>query len=259
MGVLNVTPDSFSDGGLFVEPQVALARARRMIAEGADIIDVGGESTRPGAEEVSERQEIERVLPIIETLAAEGIVVSIDTSKAAVARVALGAGAEIVNDVTGLRDDNMLQVVTELTPGVVVMHMQGDPRSMQERPTYRDVVGEVRDGLIVAAARAETGGLRSSQILIDPGIGFGKTSDHNWSLLAAIDIFAATGYGVLIGASRKRFLGQLLNEQDPLGRDNATAAVAVASVLRGASVLRVHNVSLIRRAVTVADAIVGAE
>jgi dihydropteroate synthase len=259
MGVLNLTPDSFSDGGTYLEHAAALDRAQQMVTEGADVIDVGGESTRPGADEVPIQEELARVLPIVETLSADGIVVSIDTSKPEVARHALESGAEIVNDVTGLRNPDMLSVLSETGPGVVVMHMQGDPSSMQQYPSYQDVVGEVRDELLQSAARAKSAGLLASQVFVDPGIGFGKTTQHNWSLLAATDILAATGYGVLIGVSRKRFLGELLNEPDPALRDDATAAAAVACVLRGASALRVHNVSLLRRAATVADAIVRAE
>lgn len=259
MGILNVTPDSFSDGGQFLAPDDALAQARQMVADGADIVDIGGESTRPGAESVAAEEEVQRVVPIIKVLASDGLVVSVDTSKPLVAHEALQAGAEIVNDVSGLASDDMLAVLADMSPGVVTMHMQGEPRTMQHNPTYRDVVGEVRDALVASAERAEQVGLRRSQICIDPGIGFGKTSAHNWTLLGATDVLAATGYNVLIGHSRKRFLGELLGDQDPSQRDDATAAVATAAVLRGASIVRVHNVSLIRRAVTVADAIVGAD
>ena len=259
MGILNVTPDSFSDGGQFLAPDDALAQARQMVSDGADIVDVGGESTRPGAEPVAVEEEIQRVVPIIKALASDGLVVSVDTSKPLVAHEALRAGAEIVNDISGLASDDMLAVLADTSPGVVAMHMQGEPRTMQHHPTYRDVVGEVRDALVASAERAEQVGLRQSQICIDPGIGFGKTSAHNWTLLGATDVLAATGYNVLIGPSRKRFLGELLGDQKPSQRDDATGAVATAVVLRGASIVRVHNVSLIRRAVTVADAIVGAD
>ena len=259
MGILNVTPDSFSDGGQFLAPADALRQARQMASDGADIIDIGGESTRPGAAPVDAETEKQRVVPIVEALASDGMIVSVDTSKPSVARAALDAGAEIVNDVTGLSSEDMLAVIADRVPGVVTMHMQGEPRTMQNNPTYRDVVGEVRDALVASAERAEGCGLARSQICIDPGIGFGKTTAHNWTLLASTDVLAATGYNVLIGHSRKWFLGELLGEEDPGKRDDLTAAVAVAAVLRGASVVRVHNVSLIRRAAAVADAIVGAD
>lgn len=259
MGVLNVTPDSFSDGGRFSSVDEAVAEATKLVSEGADLVDVGGESTRPGAEPVSVADELRRVLPVVGRLVESGVVVSIDTAKAEVASACLGAGAHVVNDVTALSDPDMMGVVSEHQAGLVLMHMQGTPRTMQANPQYEDVVGEVRDYLLAAAASAEAAGAAPSSIAIDPGIGFGKGMDHNLQLLAATDLLAATGYPVVIGVSRKTFLGTLIDEPDPLGRDLATAAVTAFTIGRGAAIARVHNVRQIREVCRVVDAIVSSE
>lgn len=259
MGVLNVTPDSFSDGGVHFDSDDAVRAGIEMMNAGADLIDVGGESTRPGSQPVSARDELARVVPVIERLAAAGVSTSIDTTKPDVADAAFEAGAEALNDITALADPEMAAVVRKWRPGVVVMHMQGTPATMQEAPAYEDVVGEVRDFLVQAAARAEQAGASREQIAIDPGIGFGKTLDHNLTLLASTDVLAALGYPVLVGVSRKRFIGTLLSEPDPLRRDVGTAAAVAAAILRGASVVRVHNVPLIHQAARIADAIVASE
>lgn len=257
MGILNVTPDSFSDGGSYEDPAAAVEYAYRMIESGAALIDVGGESTRPGARPVDESEEMARAMPVVEELAAAGVVVSIDTSKPNVAAAALEAGAEIVNDVTGLRHPKMRQVVAEAGAGVVVMHMRGEPRTMQDDPSYGDVVAEVEGFLLAQAGLAEEAGVGSEAIVIDPGIGFGKTVDHNLELLRHLDRFAAHGYPVLVGTSRKSFLSRITGSADPAVLDPATAVTAALAIERGASIVRVHNVPLTRDAVAVAEAIVG--
>ena len=203
MGVVNVTPDSFSDGGRFLDPDVAISLGVQLVADGADIIDVGGESTRPGAESVSVVEEIRRVRHVVEALASEGIVVSIDTTKPEVAHAALEAGASIVNDVSALGTAGMVETVAGSGAGLVLMHMQGTPRTMQTSPTYVDVVAQVRDFLVERASLAQDHGVLSDHIAIDPGIGFGKTIDHNLALLAHLGVLVETGYPVLVGASRK--------------------------------------------------------
>lgn len=259
MGVLNLTPDSFSDGGRFSTPDEAIAAALEMGAAGADLIDVGGESTRPGAQPVPLEEELDRVLPVVAALVKAGSVVSVDTTKAAIAEACLDAGAHVVNDVTALSDPAMAGVVADHQAGLVLMHMKGTPRTMQHDPHYDDVVGEVRDHLLAAARVAEAAGLAPGNIAIDPGIGFGKTMSHNLSLLAATDLLAATGYPVVIGVSRKSFLGTLIGQPDPVGRDLATAAVTAFTIGRGASIARVHNVRQIREVCQVVDAIVSSE
>lgn len=258
MGVLNVTPDSFSDGGAFASADDAVAHGCAMRDAGADIIDVGGESTRPGARSVAADEELARVLPVVAALAGEGVVVSIDTSKPAVAGPCIDAGAEIVNDVTGLRADGMAALCADRGVGVVVMHMQGSPRTMQDDPAYTDVVAEVRSFLLERAETAEAAGIASDRIAIDPGIGFGKTTAHNLALLGGLDALVATGRPVVIGASRKRFLSEILGGRQPAARDVATAATVVTSVLSGGSVVRVHNVPMALDAARTADAIVRA-
>ena len=256
MGVVNVTPDSFSDGGRFLDPDVAISLGVQLVADGADIIDVGGESTRPGAESVSVVEEIRRVRHVVEALASEGIVVSIDTTKPEVAHAALEAGASIVNDVSALGTAGMVETVAGSGAGLVLMHMQGTPRTMQTSPTYVDVVAQVRDFLVERASLAQDHGVLSDHIAIDPGIGFGKTIDHNLALLAHLGVLVETGYPVLVGASRKSFLGALTGEERPEQRDVATAATSALAVAAGASIVRVHNVAVSRPAVQVADAIV---
>ena len=254
MGIVNVTPDSFSDGGRFFAPERAIEHGRRLVADGADVVDVGGESTRPGAEAVSEEEESRRVLPVIEALASDGAIVSIDTSKPTVARAAIEVGASIVNDVSA--SPEMVELAGETGAGLVIMHMQGTPRSMQVDPAYVDVVREVRDFLVQRAAFAVDRGVGKSQIVIDPGIGFGKTLEHNLDILTHIGVFVATDYPVLLGTSRKSFLGVLTGETMPERRDLATAATTALAVAAGGFAVRVHNVAVSRPAMQVAGAMV---
>lgn len=257
MGVVNVTPDSFSDGGRFFSPARAAAQGRRLREEGAHIIDVGGASTRPGAEEVAEAEELRRVAEVVRELAAEGALVSIDTSRPRVAEACLEAGAAAVNDVTALAADGMARVCAEAGAGVVLMHMQGDPRTMQIRPRYGEVVTEVRDFLRSAAAAAEEAGVDRRAIAIDPGIGFGKTLSHNLELLAGLGSLAADGRPVAVGVSRKSFLGRITGRPVE-DRDTASAAAAALAVRNGASVIRTHNAAAAVDAAAVAYAMVEA-
>ena len=252
MGVLNVTPDSFSDGGRFQGPEAAAEAARRMAAEGAAIVDVGGESTRPGAPPVDEETELLRVVPVLERLRGE-LPLSIDTRSAAVARRALDLGAVLVNDVTAGRDPEMLPLVASRRAGIVLMHMRGDPGTMQEAPSYRDVAREVEDFLLARAEDAAAAGVPRDRILVDPGIGFGKRLEHNLALLAALPRLAAHGWPVVVGVSRKRFLGDLTGRALHERRDGTTAAVALAA-FHGAAVVRVHDVPPARDAALVARA-----
>ena len=229
-----------------------------MAHAGADMVDVGGESTRPGAEEVPSAAEIERVVPVVRVLASEGVVVSIDTSKAEVAAAALQAGAVVVNDVTALSDPEMAGVVAGSGAGVVLMHMLGDPRTMQDDPRYDDVVTEVRDHLLSRAFLAEQAGIRREAICLDPGIGFGKNLEHNLDLIAGIGTLAVTGYPVLVGASRKAWIAHLLGDLPAEDRDTPTAVAHTMAIAGGASVIRVHDVVMGLRSARVADAIVRA-
>ena len=257
MGVLNVTPDSFSDGGEFLDPTAAVARGRQLVADGADLVDVGGESTRPGADPVTAREELRRVIPVIEQLAAAGVSVSIDTMKPEVAERALSAGASFVNDVTAFgHDRRMAEVVAEAGVGVCLMHMRGEPRTMQDDPHYGDVVLEVRDHLAERVRWALQAGIRQELISIDPGIGFGKTTAHNLALLRDLGALAALGHPVVIGVSRKRFLGELTGEP-VAGRGPATAAANLEAYRRGAWMFRVHDVRATREALVVARAVDG--
>jgi len=260
MGVLNVTPDSFSDGGLYLDADAAVAHGERLAAEGADLIDVGGESTRPGSEPVPEDEELRRVIPVIGRLAAAtNVPISIDTSKAAVARAALGAGASFVNDVTALRaDPEMAAVVAGSNAELCLMHMQGEPRTMQENPRYDDVVSEVKAFLEQRLAFAVGEGIADTRIWLDPGIGFGKTLEHNLELLRRLVEIAAIGRPVLVGASRKRFIGALTGKAEG-ERLAGSLAAAVMAFERGASMLRVHDVGPTRSALLVAGATVGEE
>ncbi len=241
MGILNVTPDSFYDGGRHFDLAQALERGRQMTADGADIIDVGGESTRPGASEVPEAEELRRVLPLIETLAADGIAVSIDTRKPAVMRAAIAAGAAMVNDVAALMAPGALEAVAATDAGVCLMHMRGEPQTMQMAPEYIDVGSEVRDFLVARARVCENAGIAHDRIVIDPGFGFGKTLAHNLELLRALPGLVATGYPVLVGLSRKSSLGKMIGRPDG-DRLAASLAAALAAVARGASLVRVHDV-----------------
>jgi len=235
MGVLNVTPDSFSDGGQWLERDVAIARGLELFTEGADIVDVGGESTRPGAVGVGVEEELARVVPVIEALARYGRV-SVDTRKAAVAEAAVEAGATLVNDVSA----SLQQVAADLGVGWVAMHMQGEPASMQDDPRYDDVVAEVRDFLVERAARAKAAGV--AEVWIDPGIGFGKTLEHNLALLRHLDALVATGHPVLVGTSRKGFLGRLTGGAPAGDRLEASLATATWAMAQGAGMVRVHDV-----------------
>jgi dihydropteroate synthase len=258
MGVVNVTPDSFSDGGRFLDPQLAIAHGRDLVAAGADLLDVGGESTRPGADPVGADEELARVIPVVEALAADsGVPVSIDTSKAAVADAALRAGATIVNDVTaGRGDPELLGVVARAGAGLVLMHMQGEPRTMQHAPHYDDVTREVSAFLVARLDAARAAGVRSDALLADPGIGFGKTAQHNLELLARLgDVEAAVGVPLVVGASRKTFLGKITGDSVASDRDDATLATTVWSFTQGARVVRVHDVAPSARIARLLDVI----
>jgi len=259
MGVLNVTPDSFSDGGKFFAAEKALEHGLRMAAEGADIIDVGGESTRPGAEPIAAEEELRRVIPVIEKLRAKiDVPISIDTWKAEVARAAIHAGAAIVNDVTGGRgDEGMLPLIAETKSAFVIMHMQGTPRTMQNQPQYEDVVSEVADFFRQQYARAIVCNIEPMAIAFDPGIGFGKTLDHNLELLAQLERLRANDRPLVVGVSRKSFLGKLANS--PEVKDRLAPAVALTALLRarGADVFRVHDVKENVSALGVTEAILG--
>jgi dihydropteroate synthase len=257
MGVLNVTPDSFSDGGRFAEPAAAIAHAQALLAAGADLLDVGGESTRPGAVDVAAEVELARVLPVIEGLkkVAPGAVISIDTRKARVAEAALKAGAALVNDVGGLRDDAMLELLATTGAAACVMHMKGSPQTMQADPRYEDVGGEVLDALEESLRRAEARGIPRARLWVDPGIGFGKKLPHNLMLLRRANDLRLLGCPVLIGVSRKKFLGELTGQDTPRARVISTAAaVALVAGQGSADVVRVHDVAAAREALAVADA-----
>jgi dihydropteroate synthase len=258
MGVVNVTPDSFSDGGVHLDAGKAVEAARRMVDAGAAIVDVGGESTRPGAEGVSLDDELRRVLPVLEQL--DGVPVSIDTAKAEVARRAIALGAELVNDVTALRGDvDMAETVCVSDAYLCLMHMQGEPRTMQDAPRYDDVVAEVKAFLEGRLAFAVDAGIAEDRIALDPGIGFGKTLEHNLELLARLDELAALGRPLVVGVSRKRSLGRLLGDPEATtGPLSASLAAAVAAYERGATILRVHDVREHVEALTVARAVVEA-
>ncbi len=250
MGVVNVTPDSFSDGGLYLDPARAVDRALEMAFEGADILDIGGESTRPGSQPVPETEELGRVLPVIRALRKKTpAFISVDTAKAGVARAALDAGADMVNDTTAFRGDPaMAGVVARAGAAAVLMHMRGTPATMQDDPRYDDLVGEIRGFLAERVAAAEAAGVPAERLIVDPGLGFGKTVDHNLELLRRQAEFHALGRPLLLGFSRKAFLGAIL-DRPPAGRLEGTIAAAVLSVERGAHILRVHDVGAVARAV----------
>lgn len=257
MGILNVTPDSFSDGGSHRDTDEAVAHALRMMNQGALLIDVGGESTRPGSSGVSAAEEIRRTGPVVRRLAQLGVPVSIDTMKPEVAADALAGGAWLVNDVSGLRDPEMIRVISEAGAGAIVMHMLGEPRTMQEDPRYGDVVAEVRTGLLEAAARAQAAGVTS--VMIDPGIGFGKTLEHNLELLRRLPELTAAGFPVLVGASRKGMLGRITGAGAAADRDAASIAVHLHSAGKGAALVRVHDVAGHVQALKVWRALYGGE
>src|SRR5215210_446990 len=261
VGILNVTPDSFSDGGDFFDPESAARRAAVMLDEGAAIIDVGGESTRPGSDPVSQDEEIQRVIPVIERILAvrPEAVISIDTYRAETAAAALEAGARLVNDVTALRGDpSMASVVEEAGCPVVLMHMKGEPKTMQEEPRYEDVVREVRDFLAQRAEVAVAAGLRPENVIVDPGIGFGKNLEHNLALLRDLDALVDLGFPVLVGASRKRFIGTITGVEEARERVFGTVATTVLAYQKGAKYFRVHDVRANRDALAIAEAVLHA-
>jgi dihydropteroate synthase len=259
MGVLNVTPDSFSDGGEFFLPDRAVAHAEQMIAHGADIIDIGGESTRPGSSFVTEEEELQRVIPVIERLAARSPVpISIDTTKSSVARAAIAAGAEIVNDVSGLRfDPSIADEAAKAKAGLVLMHSRGTPKNMQELPPVDDILSDVIGELRTSVSVAEERGVARDCIAVDPGIGFGKTLEQNVELIAKLGqlVIAFADFPIMIGTSRKSFIGKLLDNAPAGQRLHGTIASVVASVLNGAHIVRVHDVKAAVEAVKVADAV----
>ncbi|MBB5853455.1 dihydropteroate synthase [Amycolatopsis umgeniensis] len=260
MGILNVTPDSFSDGGRYLGVEQALEHAHEMWARGADLIDVGGESTRPGASRVDAETEISRIMPVIRTLAADGVAMSVDTTRAEVALAAIEAGASVINDVSGgLADPNMAKVAAETGVPWVLMHWRGHSKDMNALASYEDVVADVRAELLSRVDEAVAAGVDQSAIVLDPGLGFAKDAEHDWALLNGLDSFLSLGFPVLVGASRKRFLGRLLSGKDgkpapPDGRENATAAVSALAAAAGAWGVRVHEVGATIDAVTVAAA-----
>ena len=264
MGVVNVTPDSFSDGGNFFAPDAAVAQGQKLAAEGADILDIGGESTRPFSDPVSADEEIERVIPVIEKLADHlSIPISIDTMKSAVARRAIEAGASMINDVSALRfDPGLGDVAREFDTPVVLMHMLGSPKTMQDSPAYHNLIGDISDFLKEAIARAQKKGISRSKIIVDPGIGFGKTVSHNLLIIRHLQAFAALGAPILIGPSRKAFIRKLLKEEpgEDLAADlpiveTGTQAAVAAAVFGGAHILRVHDVANTRATIRILDAI----
>ena len=264
MGVLNVTPDSFSDGGAYLDSQAAIARALELERDGADLLDIGGESTRPGAAPVTAREELRRILPVLEVLRGKlRIPMSVDTRKAEVAEAALAAGAEILNDISALRNDPRLaEVARRARVPVILMHMRGTPRTMQRRPFARDVIRDVMAGLRDALARARCAGLAKSQLLVDPGVGFGKKHQQNFEILARLPEFARLGCPIVVGTSRKSFLGKAMSrlggpEVPPGERLLGTAATVTASILAGAHIVRVHDVAEMAQVARIADQVVG--
>lgn len=244
-GIVNVTPDSFSDGGAYVDPQAAIAHGLALVAQGADLIDIGGESTRPGAQAVSAEEECARVVPIIEALAQRtNVPISIDTSKPAVMRAAVAAGAGLINDVRALREPGALEAAAELTDAaIVLMHMQGEPRSMQDAPHYDEVVADVKRFLADRVFSCELAGIAKKRLAVDPGFGFGKTLEHNLAIFKALEEFAGLGVPLLVGLSRKSMLGALTGRDKPADRVHASVAAALVAVQRGAQIVRVHDVA----------------
>ncbi|MDA1035405.1 MAG: dihydropteroate synthase [Chloroflexi bacterium] len=253
MGVLNITPDSFSDGGAYLDPHTAIEHAKRLVDEGADIIDVGGESTRPGADAVSIEEELRRVEPAIAAVATElGVPVSIDTRKPEVAARCIEAGASMINDVTGLRNDGMLEVVERTSAAVTIMHMKGTPQTMAAEAVYDNLIGEVREFLLEQAAKAVRAGAQT--VIVDPGLGFAKNGQHNLTILNNLNAFTDLGYPLLVGPSRKRFIGELTGAPAD-DRIPGTIAAVVKCVLAGVPIVRVHDVAACRQAITVTEAI----
>ena len=262
MGILNITPDSFSDGGLYLDPGRACSRAMEMVEQGADIIDIGGESTHPGARPVSVQQQRERVLPVVKELRArlpDQVRISIDTRSSEIAREALALGADIINDVSAGRDDgDMFAVAVQSGAPLVIMHMQGTPETMQDQPYYENVVEEVCYFLLERARAAQAAGIRREQIILDPGIGFGKRRSDNLCLLAHLESLVQKGFAVLLGTSRKRFMGDLCRSSSPQKLSHATAATTALGVMAGVAIFRVHDIEANRQAADVAKAILDA-
>lgn len=254
MGILNITPDSFSDGGRYYSTEKAIEHALRMEDEGADFIDIGGESTRPGAESVSVEEELKRVIPVIEKLAGKiEIPISIDTTKSEVARKALDAGAEIVNDISAMNfDPDMIKVISDFKPALILMHIKGSPKTMQINPDYIDVIKEIKDYLQESVNKCRSNGIE--QIIVDPGIGFGKKLEHNIEIFKRLSELKELGCPILIGPSRKSFIGQILDLPVEQRLEGTAAAVAV-SIIRGANIVRVHDVKEIKRVVKIVDAL----
>jgi dihydropteroate synthase len=251
-GIVNVTPDSFSDGGRFDSVDAAVAHGLALVAEGADLLDVGGESTRPGATPVEEAEELARVVPVIEALAARtDVPISVDTSKPAVMRAAVAAGAGLINDVRALRADGALEVAAALGVPVCLMHLQGEPATMQQAPHYDDVVEDVRRFLADRVLACEFAGIPRARLLVDPGFGFGKTAAHNWTLLAALPRLVELGLPILVGLSRKRMIGEATGREVPAERALGSAVAAVLAVERGANLVRTHDVAATREALAV--------
>lgn len=256
MGILNITPDSFSDGGDYLEPSAAVTHGVQMAQQGAAILDVGAESTRPGSKPVSAADQIQRIVPVIKQLVEQvDIPISIDTYDPQVAQAALQAGASMINDITAFADEKMVAIAVEHRVPVILMHMQGTPQTMQQNPVYEDVVTEVLEYLMERAKYAESFGISSDRIFLDPGIGFGKTTEHNLQLLNRLDLFTELGYRVLIGTSRKRFIGPITGKTEPKERIFGTAATVALAIEKGASIVRVHDVPEMVEVVTIADAI----
>ena len=256
MGVVNVTPDSFSDGGQFSTAQQAIAHGLRLIEEGADILDIGGESTRPGAARVTEADELARVMPVLEGLADAGVAISIDTQKPAVMRAALAAGVDMVNDIQALQQAGALAALADSKAAVCLMHKQGDPQTMQQLPLYHDVVAEVQAFLQARVAAAQAAGIAQERLVIDPGFGFGKNLEHNIALLQHLPALQAIGVPVLVGLSRKSMLGKIGN-LEVHERVHISVAAAVVAALRGAKIIRVHDVKATRDALTIVNAVEG--
>jgi dihydropteroate synthase len=263
MGILNVTADSFSDGGRYLEADAAVSHAVAMVEQGADIIDVGGESTRPGAQRVVAAGQKKRVLPVIEKLRdtlPSGVLISIDTTLAAVAEAALQSGASMINDISGGRDDeDILRLAADRGVPMVLMHMQGSPATMQEAPAYNNVVEDIRAFLLQRAEKAEKAGMEHNHIILDPGIGFGKTREHNLTLLANLNRFVDTGYTILLGTSRKRFMGSICHSDNTAELVGATCATTALGIMAGVRLFRVHDVLANRQAADVAWAIKNSE
>jgi dihydropteroate synthase len=252
MGIVNVTPDSFSDGGAFFDAQCAIEHGLQLVSEGADVLDIGGESTRPGAEAVTAEEEIARVVPVIEALAGKvSVPISVDTSKAAVMRAAVAAGAGLINDVRALREAGAMDTAAELRVPVCLMHMQGEPRTMQASPQYDDVVGEIKRFLADRILACEFAGIEKKRLLVDPGFGFGKTLEHNVAILCALKEFSGLGVPLLVGLSRKGMIGALTGRDAAADRVHGSVAAALLAAQRGAAILRVHDVAATRDALAV--------